>query len=106
MSKHRLSGTARVFCGMRTVECGKLSRGNLRKIKCERSANYLLPLLRIPQPKNSAFPQITKLPLERLISTALLKSRTSICQLLTIINTLLIKFAYVCADVYSLLELD
>jgi len=25
---------ARVFCGMRITECGKLSRGNLRKIKC------------------------------------------------------------------------
>jgi len=25
---------ARVFCGMRIAECGKLSRGNLRKIKC------------------------------------------------------------------------
>ena len=23
-----------VFCGMRIAECGKLSRGNLRKIKC------------------------------------------------------------------------
>ena len=25
---------ARVFCEMRIAECGKLSRGNLRKIKC------------------------------------------------------------------------
>jgi len=29
-----LSQRARVICGMRIVECGKLSRGNLQKIKC------------------------------------------------------------------------
>ena len=27
-------GPEMVFCGMRTAECGKLSRGNLRKIRC------------------------------------------------------------------------
>ena len=30
----RCLSRARVFCGMRIAECGKLSRGNLRKIKC------------------------------------------------------------------------
>ena len=33
---HSVGGPCRaqVFCGMRIAECGKLSRGNLRKIKC------------------------------------------------------------------------
>jgi len=30
----RVTGQARVFCGMRIAEYGKLSRGNLLKIKC------------------------------------------------------------------------
>ena len=55
---------ARVFCGMRTAEscqgviCGKSS--------AEHSANYPLPLLCIPQPKNSAFSQIARLPFARI----------------------------------------
>ena len=38
---------ARVFCGMRIAECGKLSRGNLRKIKC--GTFRKLPLVAFPQ---------------------------------------------------------
>jgi len=55
---------ARVFCGMRIAQscqgviCGKSS--------AERSANYPLSLFRIPKPKNSAFPRITKLPFARI----------------------------------------
>ena len=55
---------ARVFCGMRTAKscqgviCGKSS--------AECSAHYLLPLFRILQPKNSAFPQIAKLSFARI----------------------------------------
>ena len=52
----------RVFCRMRIVECGKLSKGNLRKIKCGTFRKLTLSLFRIPQPKNSAFPRTTKLP--------------------------------------------
>jgi len=40
------------------VTCGKSS--------AERSANYPLPLFRIPQPKNSAFSQIARLPFARI----------------------------------------
>ena len=56
---------ARVFCGLRNAEscqgviCGKSS--------AERSANYQLSLFRILQPKNSAFPRITKLPFARIV---------------------------------------
>jgi len=35
-----------VFCGMRIAECGKLSRGNLRKIKC--GTFRKLPLVAFP----------------------------------------------------------
>ena len=55
---------ARVFCGLRNAEscqgviCGKSS--------AERSANYPLSLFRIPQPKNSAFSLIAKLPFARI----------------------------------------
>ena len=38
---------ARVFCGMRIAECVKLSRGNLRKIKC--GTFRKLPLVTFPQ---------------------------------------------------------
>jgi len=37
-----------------------------RKSSAERSANYPLSLFRIPQPKNSAFTQITILPFARI----------------------------------------
>jgi len=37
---------ARVFCGMRIAECRKLSRGNLRKIKC--GTFRKLPLIAFP----------------------------------------------------------
>ena len=47
---------ARVFCGMRIAECGKLSRVICGKSSAERFAKYPLSLFRIPQPKNSAFP--------------------------------------------------
>jgi len=57
---------AQVFCGMRIAECRKLSRGNLRKIKCRTFANYPLSLFHIPQPKNSAFSLIAKLPFARI----------------------------------------
>jgi len=51
-------------CGLRNAEscqgviCGKSS--------AERSANYPLSLFCIPQPKNSAFPRIAKLPFARI----------------------------------------
>ena len=51
-------------CGLRNAEscqgviCGKSS--------AERSATYPLLLFRIPQPKNSAFPRIAKLPFARI----------------------------------------
>ena len=51
-------------CGLRNAErcqgviCGKSS--------VERSANYPLLLFRIPQPKNSAFPRMAKLPFARI----------------------------------------
>ena len=48
------------------AECGKLSKGNLRKIKCGTFRKLPLSLFRIPQPKNSAFPQTTKLPFARI----------------------------------------
>jgi len=35
-----------VFCGMRIAECGKLSRGNLQKIKC--GTFRKLPLVAFP----------------------------------------------------------
>ena len=38
---------ARVFCGVRIAECGKLSSGNLRKIKCGTFCK--LPLVAFPQ---------------------------------------------------------
>ena len=37
---------ARVFCGMRIAECGKLSRGNLWKIKC--GTFRKLPIIALP----------------------------------------------------------
>jgi len=49
------------------AECGKLSQGVIcGKSSAERSANYPLSLFRIPQPKNSTFPQIAKLPFVRI----------------------------------------
>ena len=60
-------GTGRWYfaeCGLRNAEschgviCGKSS--------AERSANYPLSLFRIPQPKNSAFSLIAKLPFARI----------------------------------------
>jgi len=58
------SSTARVFCGMRIAEgCQRVICG---KTSAERSANYPLLLFCIPQPKNSAFPQIAKLPFARI----------------------------------------
>jgi len=43
---HSLFCRARVFCGMRIAECGKLSRGNLWKIKC--GTFRKLPLVAFP----------------------------------------------------------
>jgi len=56
---------APVLCGFRNAEsCQGLICG---KSSAKRSANYLLSLFRIPQPKNYAFPQITKLPFARIV---------------------------------------
>jgi len=52
---------------LRNTECGKLSRVICRKSSAERSANYPSSHFRIPQPKNSAFPQIAKLPFARIV---------------------------------------
>jgi len=62
----------RVFCGMRIVECGLWNAESCQGLICrksgaERSANYPLLLFRIPQPKNSAFLQIAKLPFTRIV---------------------------------------
>ena len=55
---------ARVTCRMRIAES---CQGVIcRKSNAERSANYPLSLFRIPQPQNSAFPQIAKLPFARI----------------------------------------
>ena len=51
---------------LRIAECGKLSRGNLRKIKCGTFRKLPLSLFRNPQPKNSAFPRMAKLPFARI----------------------------------------
>jgi len=56
---------ARLFCGMRIVEscqgviCGKSS--------AERSSNYRIWLFGIPQPKNSAFLRLAKLPFAHIV---------------------------------------
>ena len=47
-------------CGLRNAESCQWVI--CRKSSAERSANYPLSLFRIPQPKNSAFPWIAKLP--------------------------------------------
>jgi len=44
---------ARVICRMRILECGKLSRGNLRKVKCETFRK--LPLVAFPHSAGEKF---------------------------------------------------
>jgi len=58
---------ARVFCRTHIAECGKLSRGNLRKIKCRMFRK--LPLIAFPHSaaENSTFPRIAKLPFARIV---------------------------------------
>ena len=51
-------------CGLRNSESCQWVI--CRKSSAERSANYPLSLFRIPQPKNSAFPRIAKLPFARI----------------------------------------
>jgi len=52
---------------LRIAECGKLSRGDLRKIKRGTFRELPIIVFRIPQPKNSAFPRITKLPFAHIV---------------------------------------
>ena len=55
---------------LRNADCGKLSRGNLRKIskiKCGTFRKLPLSLFCIPQLKNSAFLRIAKLPFARIV---------------------------------------
>jgi len=52
-------------CGLRNAE--SFQGVICRKSGAEHSANYPLLLFRIPQPKNSAFPRIAKLPFARVV---------------------------------------
>jgi len=62
---HTCTSTAVLYCsitGADILRNTESSRGvTCQKSSAECSVNYPLSLFRIPQPKNSAFPQITKL---------------------------------------------